>query len=116
MISPRGVAKDLPELLSFYGAGTGSHPDLGCGTRTLLIAPAGRFERVHEFAEPAGRNHLTNPVRDPVTEPLGSCGIGPGMDRSLIRMKNMGDPRGGRDRADQRARRKGSGFSRARRP
>ncbi len=43
MISPRGVAKDLPELLSFYGAGTGSHPDLGCGTRTLLIAPAGRF-------------------------------------------------------------------------
>ena len=51
MISPRGVAKDLPELLSFYGAGTGSHPDLGCGTRTLLIAPAGRFERVHEFAE-----------------------------------------------------------------
>lgn len=43
MISPRGVAKDLPELLSFYGAGTGSHPDLGCGTRTLLIAPADRF-------------------------------------------------------------------------
>ncbi|MFF6993191.1 methyltransferase domain-containing protein [Streptomyces sp. NPDC010273] len=40
-----GVAKELPELLSFYGAGTGSYLDLGCGTGTPLIAPAGRFDR-----------------------------------------------------------------------
>ncbi|WP_329347562.1 class I SAM-dependent methyltransferase [Streptomyces sp. NBC_01261] len=41
-----GVAKDLPELLSFYGAGTGSYLDLGCGTGTLLIALADRFGRL----------------------------------------------------------------------
>lgn len=70
-----------------------------------------RFGRVPTTPAPAARTRsgrsrcpggsrcgkrLTNPVRDPVTAILGVRGIGPGMDRSLIRTKSMGDPRGGR--------------------
>jgi SAM-dependent methyltransferase len=40
------VSKKLPELISQYGAGTGSLLDVGCGTGTLLVAMAGRFERL----------------------------------------------------------------------
>ncbi|MGW2962949.1 class I SAM-dependent DNA methyltransferase [Streptomyces sp. NPDC001220] len=48
------MAKRLPELISYYRAGTGSLLDLGCGTGTLLVALAGRFDRLAGVDQSAG--------------------------------------------------------------
>ncbi|MDQ0785211.1 hypothetical protein [Streptomyces sp. B3I8] len=53
MAPPKGVAKNLSELLSFYRAGTGSHLGLDCRTGTSPFTPTGRLGRPAAMDRPS---------------------------------------------------------------